>query len=108
MGAFSVKRLVSMQAMKALGGMRGLDMNVAEDAIVKGTREIVPGMIVGGMELSEAEGINRFGRPACYCLVMDANGHRMGATFGAMVVSGIHAAEVAIECFERRQKEGGW
>jgi thiamine thiazole synthase len=27
MGAFSVKRLVSMQAMEALGGMRGLDMN---------------------------------------------------------------------------------
>ena len=34
--AFSVKRLVSMQAIKALGDMRGLDMNSAEDAIVKG------------------------------------------------------------------------
>ncbi|GAM85562.1 hypothetical protein ANO11243_035690 [Dothideomycetidae sp. 11243] len=89
MGAFSVKRLVSMQATPALGGMRGLDMNTAEDAIVKGTREIIPGMIVGGMELSEFDGANR-----------------MGPTFGAMAASGIHAAEVAIKCFERRKREG--
>ncbi|KAF2152638.1 thiazole biosynthetic enzyme variant 5 [Myriangium duriaei CBS 260.36] len=89
MGAFSVKRLVSMQATPALGGMRGLDMNTAEDAIVKGTREIIPGMIVGGMELSEFDGANR-----------------MGPTFGAMAASGIHAAEVAIKAFERRKREG--
>src|SRR5271170_610203 len=48
-GAFSVKRLVSMQQIDKLGGMRGLDMNTAEDAIVKRTREVVPGLIVGGM-----------------------------------------------------------
>jgi thiamine thiazole synthase len=47
-GAFSVKRLVSMQQLPPLGGMRGLDMRTAEDAIVKRTREIVPGLIVGG------------------------------------------------------------
>lgn len=61
MGAFSVKRLVSMQRIEKLGGMRGLDMNTAEDAIVKNTREIVPGLIVGGMELSEIDGANRMG-----------------------------------------------
>lgn len=60
-GAFSAKRLVSMQALERLGGMRGLDMNTAEDAIVKGTREIVPGLICGGMELSEVDGANRMG-----------------------------------------------
>ena len=60
-GAFSVKRLVSMQQIQKLGGMRGLDMNTAEDAIVKGTREVVPGLIVGGMELSEVDGANRMG-----------------------------------------------
>jgi thiamine thiazole synthase len=60
-GAFSVKRLVSMQAIEKIGGMRGLDMNTAEDAIVKRTREIVPGLIVGGMELSEVDGANRMG-----------------------------------------------
>lgn len=61
-GAFSVKRLVSMQQIEKLGGMRGLDMNVAEDAIVKRTREVVPGLIVGGMELSEVDGANRMGQ----------------------------------------------
>lgn len=60
-GAFGVKRLVSMQQCQKLGGMRGLDMNTAEDAIVKGTREICPGLIVGGMELSEYDGANRMG-----------------------------------------------
>jgi thiamine thiazole synthase len=62
MGAFSVKRLVSMGGIEKLGGMRGLDMNRAEDAIVKNTREIVPGLIVGGMELSEVDGANRMGK----------------------------------------------
>jgi thiamine thiazole synthase len=60
-GAFCVKRLVSMQQIEKLGGMRGLDMNTAEDAIVKRTREVVPGLIVGGMELSEVDGANRMG-----------------------------------------------
>lgn len=57
-----MKRLVSMKQLEQLGGMRGLDMQSAEDAIVKGTREIVPGMIVGGMELSEIDGANRMGK----------------------------------------------
>lgn len=61
-GAFCVKRLVSMGQLEKLNGMRGLDMNTAEDAIVKGTREIVPGLIVGGMELSEIDGSNRMGK----------------------------------------------
>ncbi|KAK4903708.1 hypothetical protein LTR28_001116 [Elasticomyces elasticus] len=87
-GAFSVKRLVSMQQISALGGMRGLDMNVAEDAIVKNTREIAPGLIVGGMELSEVDGANR-----------------MGPTFGAMALSGVKAAEEALKIFDARQKE---
>ncbi|KAI0385474.1 STI35 protein [Hypomontagnella monticulosa] len=90
-GAFSVKRLVSMQAIEKLGGMRGLDMNTAEDAIVKGTREIVPGLIVGGMELSEVDGANR-----------------MGPTFGAMALSGVKAAEEALKVFDQRQKENAF
>ncbi|SPO06538.1 probable CyPBP37 protein (protein binding to CyP41) [Cephalotrichum gorgonifer] len=88
MGAFSVKRLVSMQRVEKLGGMRGLDMQSAEDAIVKGTREIVPGLIVGGMELSEMDGSNR-----------------MGPTFGAMALSGVKAAEEALRVFDIRKKQ---
>ncbi|KAF4308681.1 putative thiazole biosynthetic enzyme protein [Botryosphaeria dothidea] len=87
-GAFSVKRLVSMQQLDKLGGMRGLDMNNAEDAIVKRTREVVPGLIVGGMELSEVDGANR-----------------MGPTFGAMALSGVKAAEEALKIFEQRKRE---
>jgi len=83
-GAFSVKRLVSMCQLEKLGGMRGLDMQRAEDAIVKGTREVVGGLVVGGMELSEVDGANR-----------------MGPTFGAMVLSGVKAAEEALGVLER-------
>jgi thiamine thiazole synthase len=87
-GAFCVKRLVSMGTIDKLGGMRGLDMNSAEDAIVKRTREVVPGLVVGGMELSEVDGANR-----------------MGPTFGAMVLSGVKAAESVLEVFDARQKQ---
>ncbi|KAK1766527.1 Thi4 family-domain-containing protein [Phialemonium atrogriseum] len=89
-GAFSVKRLVSMKQLEQLGGMRGLDMQTAEDAIVKNTREIVPGLIVGGMELSEIDGANR-----------------MGPTFGAMALSGVKAAEEALKVFELRKSQNG-
>ncbi|KAL7806416.1 thiazole biosynthetic enzyme [Trichoderma aethiopicum] len=88
MGAFCVKRLVSMGRIEKLGGMRGLDMSRAEDAIVKNTREVVPGLIVGGMELSEIDGANR-----------------MGPTFGAMALSGVKAAEEALKVFDARRKE---
>ncbi|ETN42425.1 thiazole biosynthetic enzyme, mitochondrial [Cyphellophora europaea CBS 101466] len=86
-GAFCAKRLASMGAI-TLGGMRPLDMNTAEDAIVKGTREVVPGLIFGGMELSELDGSNR-----------------MGPTFGAMVLSGVKAAEEALKVWEQRHEE---
>ena len=80
--------MVSMGALSALGGMRGLDMNTAEDAIVKGTREIAPGLIIGGMELSEVDGANR-----------------MGPTFGAMALSGVKAAEEVLKVFDQRKAE---
>ncbi|KAL2870974.1 thiamine thiazole synthase [Aspergillus lucknowensis] len=87
-GAFSAKRLVSMTTIDKLGGMRGLDMNSAEDAIVKNTREVAKGLIIGGMELSEIDGSNR-----------------MGPTFGAMVLSGVKAAEEALKVFDERKRE---
>lgn len=71
-----------------LGGMRGLDMNKAEDAIVKGTREIVPGLVIAGMELAEVDGSNR-----------------MGPTFGAMALSGVKAAESVLNALETRKKQ---
>jgi thiamine thiazole synthase len=77
-----------MQVIEKLGGMRALDMNTAEDAIVKGTREVVPGLIMGGMELSELDGANR-----------------MGPTFGAMVMSGLKAAEEALKVWSVRKAQ---
>jgi thiamine thiazole synthase len=77
-----------MNTIEKLGGMRGLDMNAAEDAIVKNTREVTKGLIIGGMELSEIDGFNR-----------------MGPTFGAMVMSGVKAAEEALAVFDERQRE---
>ena len=51
--------------------MGALDMNTAEDAIVNNTREVVPGMVLAGMEVAELDG-----------------SPRMGPTFGAMFLSG--------------------
>ena len=54
MGAFSAKRLVSAGLLKELGNMKGLDMNRAEPAIVNGTREVAPGLIMTGENVSLA------------------------------------------------------
>jgi len=90
MGAFSAKRLVSMGLNKELGNMRGLDMNRSEPAIVNGTREVVPGLVMAGMELAEHDGSNR-----------------MGPTFGGMIGSGIKAAHEAIRILDASQIKAG-
>ncbi|KAF7298966.1 Thiamine thiazole synthase [Mycena indigotica] len=90
MGAFSAKRLVSMGLSKELGNMRGLDMNVSEPAIVNRTREVVPGLVMAGMELAEQDGSNR-----------------MGPTFGGMIGSGIKAAHEAIRIIQSSKISNG-
>lgn len=60
-GAFSVKRLESAGLVK-LGDMGPLNMRKSEDAIVNQTREIFPGIVCGGMELSELDGAPRMGK----------------------------------------------
>ena len=47
-----VKRLSKLGMVTGAPGMGALDMNSAEDAVVKHTREIVPGMVICGMEVS--------------------------------------------------------
>jgi len=59
-GAFSVKRLATAGLIK-LGEMGPMDMNESETLIVNNTREVFPGMIVGGMELSELDSHPRMG-----------------------------------------------
>ncbi|XP_057540406.1 thiamine thiazole synthase, chloroplastic [Amaranthus tricolor] len=78
-GATGVKRLLDIGMIKNVPGMSALDMNSAEDAIVRLTREVVPGMVVTGMEVAEIDG-----------------SPRMGPTFGAMMLSGQKAAHLAL------------
>ncbi|KAL4439686.1 hypothetical protein ABPG75_002687 [Micractinium tetrahymenae] len=88
MGAAGVKRLARLGMIDRAPGMGALDMNTAEDAIVDQTREIVPGMVVCGMEVAEVAG-----------------SPRMGPTFGAMFISGQKAAHVALNTLRRQQQE---
>jgi len=86
MGAHSVKRLASLGMVPAVPGMGALDMNSAENKIVNNTREIVPGIVLAGMELSEVDG-----------------SPRMGPTFGAMFISGRKAAHCALASLNRQK-----
>jgi thiamine thiazole synthase len=70
--------------------MRPMDMAQSEGLIVNNTREIFPGLITGGMELSECGGFPR-----------------MGASFGGMLGSGIKAAKEAAKLFDSLQVEDG-
>ncbi|KAG0055133.1 triosephosphate isomerase [Gryganskiella cystojenkinii] len=80
MGASGVKRLQKIGLIKNVPGMIALDMNAAEDGIVANTREVVPGMVITGMEVAELDGVPR-----------------MGPTFGAMMLSGQKAAHCALQ-----------
>eukprot|EP00898_Chlorokybus_atmophyticus_P005180 jgi/Chlat1/5663/Chrsp37S05481 len=80
MGASGVKRLQKIGLVGQCPGMIALDMNAAEDNIVSSTREVVPGMIITGMEVAELDGAPR-----------------MGPTFGAMMISGQKAAHLALK-----------
>ncbi|KAG0237748.1 triosephosphate isomerase [Actinomortierella wolfii] len=80
MGASGVKRLQKIGLVKEIPGMIALDMNAAEDGIVAHTREVVPGMVITGMEVAELDGVPR-----------------MGPTFGAMMLSGQKAAHCALK-----------
>ena len=60
-GATGVKLLQSIGMIENVPGMKCLDMNAAEDAIVKHT-EVVPVVIVTGMEVAEIDGSPRIVR----------------------------------------------
>lgn len=83
-GAFTAKRIVTIDENQKLGGMKGLDMNHAEAAVVKqsGKYQGVGNVYFAGMESATLHGLNR-----------------MGPTFGAMAVSGIKAAEEILKHF---------
>jgi len=90
MGACSVKRLASLGMVPELKGMAALDMNAAEAQVVQHTREIVPGMVVAGMEVATLD----------QC-------PRMGPTFGAMFMSGVKSAHVARNVLDKLNRQQG-
>ncbi|KAJ6417339.1 hypothetical protein OIU84_003118 [Salix udensis] len=99
-GATGVKRLKTIGMIDSVPGMKALDMNAAEDAIVKLTREVVPGMIVTGMEVAEIDGSPRMGPGNAEVLHMISRSSMKlcpGPTFGAMMISGQKAAHLALK-----------
>lgn len=63
-------------------------MTSAEDYIVNNTREVVPGLITGGMELSGTLSCSIPAWTDACSLELDG-ANRMGATFGGMLASGV-------------------